>query len=337
MQRYRLATLGTPDGLVLVEEDVPTPGPTEIVVRIHAASINRRDSMILQKRYPLPSMPNVVPLSDGAGEVVAIGAAVTRFKPGDRVTGSYFPRWRDGRITPDLIDQPGCTLDGMLTEFARLDEQWAVALPEHLNWEEAATLTCAGLTAWNATAGQHVLQLGQSVLLIGTGGVSLFALQFARLLGCRVVVVTSRIEKAERLKALGADHVIDSTANPRWGSIVAELTGGGADLVVETGGPDTIAQSMMAVARYGRIVLLITRSAGKPTLDIPGDVYGRSLATFTRLFVGNRAELEAMLRAVDTHRLKPVIDRTFAFAEARQAYRYFMQGDVFGKVVIRGH
>ena len=166
--------------------------------------------------------------------------------------------------------QLGCTLDGMLSEYARLDEQWAVALPEHLTWEEAATFTCAGLTAWNATAGQHVLRPGDSVLLIGTGGVSLFALQFARLLGCRVVVVTSRIEKAERLKALGADHVVDSTANPSWGPIIAELTGGGAHLSLDAlGSPATCAASVDGLRRRGRHVQVGLLPSADGTTPVP--------------------------------------------------------------------
>src|SRR3954447_11931349 len=173
MQTYRLKELGTLDGIALEQRDKPEPKATEIRVRIRATSLNRRDVMILRGTYPLPSKNGVVPLSDGSGEVVAIGNAVSRFKVGDRVTGSYFPRWLDGRISIDLIDQLGCTLDGMLAEYAVLDQQWAVALPDHLSWDEAATLTCAGVTAWNSLTGADALRPGQTVLTLGTGGVSL--------------------------------------------------------------------------------------------------------------------------------------------------------------------
>ncbi|MER9494295.1 NAD(P)-dependent alcohol dehydrogenase [Mesorhizobium sp. M0006] len=333
MRSYRLEGFGGTESLAMRDEARTEPKPHEIVVRVRAASLNRRDTMILGGTYPLPPRQGIVPLSDGAGDVVAIGDAVTRFAVGDRVTGSYFARWIDGRINAGLIDQLGCTLDGMLTEFAVLDEQWAARLPDHLSWHEAATLTCAGVTAWNAVTGTRIPKPGQWVLTIGSGGVSLFALQFAKLLGCRVVAITSRAEKADRLRALGADLVVSSTDIPEWGGWAREQTGG-IDLVVETGGPATFAQSLIASTLYGHIVLLTLQDASGRSIEMPAALYQRSLVTISRLFVGSRSNLEAMLRAVSQHRLKPVIDRVFPFAEAPEAYRHFQQGDVFGKVVI---
>ncbi|ESX42932.1 NAD(P)-dependent alcohol dehydrogenase [Mesorhizobium sp. C416B] len=333
MRSYRLEGFGGTESLAMRDEARTEPKPHEIVVRVRAASLNRRDTMILGGTYPLPARQGIVPLSDGAGDVVAIGDAVTRFAVGDRVTGSYFARWIDGRINAGLIDQLGCTLDGMLTEFAVLDEQWAARLPDHLSWHEAATLTCAGVTAWNAVTGTRIPKPGQWVLTIGSGGVSLFALQFAKLLGCRVVAITSRAEKADRLRALGADLVVSSTDIPEWGGWAREQTGG-IDLVVETGGPATFAQSLIASTLYGHIVLLTLQDASGRSIEMPAALYQRSLATISRLFVRSRSNLEAMLRAVSQHRLKPVIDRVFPFAEAPEAYRHFRQGDVFGKVVI---
>ena len=335
MHTYRLEGSGGAECLVMREEAQPQTKPHEIVVRVRATSLNRRDTMILNGTYPLTPRLGVVPLSDGAGEVVAIGAAVTRFVVGDRVTGSYFARWIDGRINAGLIDQLGCTLDGMLAEYAVLDEQWAVRLPDHLDWHEAATLTCAGLTAWNAVTGAGIPKPGQWVLVIGSGGVALFALQFAKLLGCRVVAVTSRGEKADRLRMLGADLVISTSDVSEWGATVRDQTGG-VDLVVETGGPATFAQSLIASTLYGHIVLLTLQDAKGGSIQMPAALYQRSLATISRLFVGNRTNLEAMLRAVSQHRLRPVIDKVFAFTEAGDAYRYFQQGDVFGKVVVDG-
>lgn len=337
MQTYCLERFGSVDGIVLRERGDPTPRPTEIVVRIHAASLNRRDAQILHQTYLLPATPNVVPLSDGAGEVVAVGSRVTRFRIGDRVTGSYFPRWRDGRITMDLGDQLGCTLDGMLSDHTVLDEQWAVALPSHLTWEEAATLTCAGVTAWNAVVEAGAARAGQRVLVIGTGGVSLFALQFAKMMGCSVIGVTSEDGKAENLRSLGADHVVNYTKTPEWGQVVRDLTcGDGVDLVVETRGPDTIEQSLTASALHSRIVLLTTRSARGSTPTFPWQVYARGLVTLSRVFVGSRAHLEAMIKAIAATRSRPVIDRVFPFNRAREAYSYFLEGRVFGKVVILG-
>jgi NADPH:quinone reductase-like Zn-dependent oxidoreductase len=335
MQTYRLEEQGGTDKLVLREAAMPRPGPHQTLVRVHATALNRRDTMILNGTYPLTPRGGVVPLSDGAGEVMAIGDDVTRFAVGDRVTGSYFARWIDGRMHPGVVDQLGCTLDGMLAEYALLDEQWAVRLPDHLSWQEAATFTCAGLTAWSALTGAEIPKPGQWVLVIGSGGVALFALQFAKLMGCRVAAVTSRAEKADRLRALGADLVIAAAETPEWGIELREATGG-IDLTVETGGPATFPQSLIASALYGRIVLLTVQDQNGKSVEIPGAVYQRSLATIGRLFVGSRNGLEAMLAAVATHRLRPVIDKVFPFAEAREAYRHFQQGDVFGKVVIDG-
>ncbi|TJW40303.1 MAG: NAD(P)-dependent alcohol dehydrogenase [Mesorhizobium sp.] len=335
MRNFRLEGSGGTDCLVMHDEAEPTPKPHDIVVRVRATSLNRRDTMILNGTYPLTPRQGVIPLSDGAGEVVAVGNAVTRFAVDDRVTGSYFTRWIDGRINAKLIDQFGCTLDGMLAEYALLDEQWAVRLPEHLDWHEAATLTCAGLTAWNSLTGAEIPKPGQWVLVIGSGGVALFALQFAKLLGCQVVAVTSRSEKADRLRALGADIVVSTADTPEWGAMVRDQTGG-IDLVVETGGPPTFAQSMIASTLYGRIVLLTVQDAKGGAVQIPGAVYQRSLVTISRVFVGSRTGLETMLRAISAHRLKPVVDKVFPFAEVRDAYRYFEQGNVFGKVIIEG-
>ncbi|WP_308344653.1 NAD(P)-dependent alcohol dehydrogenase [Streptomyces sp. ISL-94] len=315
---------------------IPEPaGPTDIVVAVKAASLNRRDLLILHGRYPLPAAPGVVALSDGAGEVMAGGEAVTRFAVGDRVAGTYFPRWRSGRITPDAFDQPGCTLDGMLAQYAVLDEQSAVSVPAHLTWEEAATLPCAAVTAWSALTGADPLLPGQTVLTLGTGPVALFAVQFAKLLGCRVVSTTSDRQKADRLKALGADAVVDYVREPEWGSKVRDWTEGrGADLVVETGGPETLEQSVRAASLYGQIALLITGSARKPGIEI-SHVYASTLATIRRVFVGSRARFEDMNRAVAAHELRPVIGRVHSFEEAHAAYRGHATDAPFGKVVIR--
>ncbi|TPO10382.1 NAD(P)-dependent alcohol dehydrogenase [Mesorhizobium sp. B1-1-5] len=335
MRSYRLEEFGDIEALVMRTEALPKPGANQILVRVRAASLNRRDTMILNGTYPLAPRAGIVPLSDGAGEVVAVGDGVTRFAVGNRVTGSYFARWIDGRMHPGVIDQLGCTLDGMLSEYALLDEQWAVRLPDHLSWQEAATFTCAGLTAWSALTGAEIPKPGQWVLTIGSGGVALFALQFAKLMGCRVAAVTSRAEKTERLRALGADLVVAAAETLEWGMKLREATGG-IDLVVETGGPATFAQSLIASTLHGRIVLLTVQDRNGKSVEIPGAVYQRSLVTIGRLFVGSRNGLEAMLAAVAAHRLRPIIDKVFPFAETREAYRHFQLGDVFGKVVIDG-
>ncbi|MFF2125422.1 NAD(P)-dependent alcohol dehydrogenase [Streptomyces olivochromogenes] len=336
MRAYHLQTPGTVDGIAARETDRPEPGPRDILVRVRAVSLNKRDLLILNGTYPLKAVPDMIPLSDGAGEVVAVGAEVTRFAVGDRVASTYFPKWIDGRITPALIDQPGATLPGMLTEYARLDENAAVRMPEHLGWEEAACLPCAGVTAWHALTGGEALTPGQTVLTLGTGALSLFVVQFAKTLGAEVIATTSGAAKADRLKALGADHVVNYSENPEWGTAVRELTGGrGADLVVETNGPDTIEQSMRAAALYGQIVLLTTGNPRRPGIEISNAVYAASLATIRRVFVGSRAHFESMNRALTLHGTRPVVDRVFGFDEVHEAFRRYESGVAFGKVVIR--
>lgn len=335
MHTYRLMEFGRIEGIVSRNEPVPDPGPNEILIKVRAASINRRDGMLLQRTYPRPAVAGVIPLSDGAGEVVAIGERVTRFAIGDRVVGNYWPRWRGGRLTNDALDQLGCTVNGMATEYAVLDEQWAAGAPDHLTWTEAATLTCAGVTAWTAVTGSNALMPGRTVLTLGTGDVSLFVVQFAKMMGCRVVVTTSDDSKFDKLNDLGADHVVNYVNNPQWGAAVAEFTGGaGVDLVVDTMGPETIEQSIVASSRYGEIVLLMWKSPNHPNLVIPGDVYGPKLVTLRRIFVGSRTDLESMSAAITANKIRPIIDRVFPFDQLHDAYRYFQNGGRFGKVVI---
>ncbi|GAA1981859.1 NAD(P)-dependent alcohol dehydrogenase [Catenulispora subtropica] len=335
MRTYRLATPGSGDPIELGTEERPIPGPRQLLVKTRAAAINRRDLLITTGRYPLPSRPGVVPLSDGAGEVVAVGADVTRFAAGDRVTASYWPRWVSGPLRPDLVDQLGCTTDGWLAEYVLFDETAAVAIPEHLTWAEAAALPCAGVTAWNALTRPGTLTAGQTVLTLGTGDVSLFAVQLAKAMGARVIATTSSPAKADRLRALGADEVVDYVANPDWSQEVRGLTGGqGVDHVVETQGPATFGQSLRAASLYAQICLLWVVSEKPETLTITEEDLGGSLATIRREFVGNRTELEALCRAVDTAKLRPAVDRAFGFDEAVSAYRSYRDEGSFGKVVI---
>lgn len=335
MRSYRLSEPGSLDNLTLRDEPRPAPGPNQLLVRSRAASINRRDLLIATGRYPLPTRPDVVPLSDGAGEVAAVGDAVTGFRTGDRVTASYWPRWISGPLRADLVDQLGCTSDGWLAEYVLLDAQSAVKIPDHLTWAEATALPCAGLTAWNALTRPGTLQPGQTVLTLGTGDVSLLAAQFAKLMGCRVVTTTSSDVKAKRLRDLGVDEVVDYLRDPQWARQVRELTGGaGADLVVETRGPATFGQSLRAAAAYAQICLLWVVSQEPEVLTVTeGDLAG-SLATIRREFVGNRSELEAMCRAVSASGMRPVVDRVFGFESALEALRSYRDEDSFGKVVI---
>jgi NADPH:quinone reductase-like Zn-dependent oxidoreductase len=335
MKAYRIDRFGSVGGIVRRSSEDPRPGPKEVLMRVRASSLNYRDLMVLKGGGRGPTKIGVVPLSDGAGEVAAIGEGVTRVKIGDRIAGCFHPRWFGGPIKPDyLTDRLGANLDGMLAEYAVLNEEAVVLLPSHLSFEEAATLPCAAVTAWVALTGQRRVTAGDTVLTQGSGGVAIFALQFAQVLGARVIATTSTAEKAERLKALGASEVINYSETPDWDAKVREVTDGrGVDYVVEIGGPGTIARSLKALAVGGHVSLIGASLSSSGTGLDPLLLTGRGI-TLSSISVGSRADFEAMNRAIAMHRLRPVIDRTFPFAEAKQAYRHFEGRGHFGKVVI---
>jgi NADPH:quinone reductase-like Zn-dependent oxidoreductase len=330
---YRARPGGGFEGLQLHTEDVPAPIGRQALVRVVATSLNYRERMILmQGRYSLPLRPDLIPVCDGAGEVVALGPEATRLHVGERVAASVFPRWIDGPFSRLYADQLGGSLDGMLTEYTVLDEDALVLIPAHLSYEEAAAFPCAGVTAWNALTWGSPLAPGQSVLVLGSGSVSLFALQFAKLFGARAIVTTSSAQKAQSLRELGADEVIDRNQTPDWDRAVRELTSGqGVDRVVEVGGGATLAQSIAATATEGRIALVGAVATG----SIEPSALSAGVYTMYRLALGSRAHFIAMNRAVAASGLRPVIDRTFAFGEAPAAFDYFFERDRIGKVVIR--
>ncbi|GAA1223844.1 NAD(P)-dependent alcohol dehydrogenase [Kitasatospora nipponensis] len=315
--------------------EVPRPGAGEVLVRVRAASLNRRDLLILDGTYPLPAVEGVVPLSDGAGEVVAVGDGVRRAAVGDRVAVTYFRRWIDGPMTAALIgEQYGCNLGGMLARYQVVDEESVVRIPARLSFEEAATLPCAGVLAWSAlTAGERPPAVGQSVLTVGGGVVATFGIQLAAAAGARVIAVTSGARRAERLRALGAAEVVDRRAVPDWEEAVREFTGGrGVDQVIDAVGPATLERSIRSVGFNGQLALIGAFGAKDAVLD-PNVFLGRFL-TVRRPVVGSRATFESLLAALAEHGTRPVIDRVFGFEEAREAYRYFRDEEPFGKVVI---
>jgi NADPH:quinone reductase-like Zn-dependent oxidoreductase len=321
------------DTLALVERDVPTPTFGQAVVRVRAASLNYRDLLVVKSGSP-PQFPRV-PLSDGAGEVVAVGEGVRRVRVGDRVAATFFQSWWGGHRSPaSSATSLGGAIDGMLSEFVALDAEGLVHFPEHLSYEEASTLPCAGVTAWNALGGPVPLRSGESLLALGTGGVSIFALQFAKAQGLRVIITSSSNAKLARARDLGADEVVNYVEQPEWDAEVLKLTNGlGVSRVMEVGGAGTLPRSLKAVALGGEVTV-IGGITGRGASDIgPADLISKAV-TLRGIYVGSRDDFEAMNRAIALSGLRPVIDRTFAFEETREAYRYLESGRHFGKIVI---
>jgi NADPH:quinone reductase-like Zn-dependent oxidoreductase len=322
------------DSLVVRDEPRPRPGRGQVLVRLRAASLNYRDLGVSRggsARGPAP--PNLVPLSDGAGEVAEIGAGVTRVKPGDRVAGIFMQTWIGGDIEPyHVASSLGGSIDGVLADYVVFDHEGLVRVPAHLSFEEAATLPCAGVTAWNALYGGRPLRAGETVLVLGTGGVSVFALQFAHAAGARVIATSSSDDKLARVNGLGARDGINYRNHPEWQVEVQELTGGvGADYVVEVGGAGTLPRSMEAVRVGGQIPLIGVLSGGEIN---PTTALRRNL-TLRGIYVGSRQMFEAMNRAIELHRIHPVVDRVFDFGHAKDAYRRLQSQAHVGKVVIR--
>ncbi len=338
MRSWHLSASGAGlDGLVLRHRQIPKPGPREVLVRIHAASLNYREILILKYgRYPLPVTPGVVALCDGAGVVVGLGEGTTQVRTGDRVIASIFPRWLDGPFGGANTPQLGGSLDGLLTEYAVLPEESLVPIPAHLSYEEAATLPCAAVTAWNAlTGGAQPLQAGDNVLTLGSGGVSLFALQLAKAAGARVIATTSSDEKAERLRILGADEVVNYRRRSEWGPEVRRLTDGhGVQHVVEVGGAPTMSQSLKAVAMGGEVGFVGSIGGGGSSNINAGEVF-MSGATLRPVFAGSRAQLAQVARIVAAHHLMPVVARVFDFDEAQAALAWYDESRAVGKTVIK--
>ena len=335
MKAYELTAFGF-ESLKLVEYPQPKPGPGQVLLKMRAWSLNYRDLMIVKGQYnPKLKMP-AVPLSDGVGEVVEIGPGVSRVKVGDRVAGAFMTKWICGEINETKARSAlgGGGPEGMLAQFVAISEEGVVSVPEHLSDEQGATLPCAAVTAWHALVPQGHVKSGDSVLVLGTGGVSIFALQLARLHGARVIATSSSDEKLAKAKKLGASDGINYKTTPAWEKAVLELTGGaGVDFVVEVGGAGTLAQSMKAVRPGGQISLIGVLSGGGGQIN-PLPIFMRGIRV-QGIFVGSREMFETMNRAIVQARLEPVVDRVFPFAEAVEAMRYMESGAHFGKVAIR--
>ncbi len=324
------------DNLKLTDRPEPEPGPGQVVLEMRAYSLNARDLQVVEGFYDLNLTGPRIPFSDGAGEVVAVGEGVSRFSVGDRVAGIFMQGWVDGEFTPDKgATALGGPMDGMAAERVVLHEEGLVAVPEHLSFAEAATLPCAAVTAWNALVTRGGLKAGDTVLVQGTGGVSIFALQIANMFGARAIVTSSSDEKLARALKLGASDGINYRKNEDWDESVLELTEGrGVDHVVEVGGPDTLGKSLNATRTGGNVAVIgvLTGIAGNvPTLSIL-----QKNVRVQGINVGSRRMFEDMNRALSLNSVKPVVDREFPFEETQDALRHLKSASHFGKVVVRG-
>lgn len=333
MKTWELDAFGM-DRLRLVDRPDVVPGPGQVVLRMAAWSLNFRDLMVVKGQYnPRLKFP-FVPLSDGVGEIVALGEGVTQWKIGQRVAGCFMPGWIDGGVTEAKGKTAlGGGAPGVAAELVAIDAKGVVAVPEHLSNDEAATLPCAGVTAWNALVTSGGLKAGESVLIQGTGGVSLFALQFASMLGARVIGTSSSNDKLTRLIKMGVENGINYKETPEWGEKVRERTGNvGVDHVVEVGGAGTLAQSFRAVKMGGHIALIGVLT-GATAMVNPLPILMRNLRV-QGIFVGSRAMFESMNAAIAAAKMKPVVDRVFGFDELPAALAHLESGQHFGKVCV---
>jgi NADPH:quinone reductase-like Zn-dependent oxidoreductase len=320
--------------LRIVEAPEPTPGPSEVLVRMRAVSLNYRDLLMVSGIYgPATPLP-LTPLSDGCGVVEAVGPGVTRFKVGDRVASLFFQKWLAGGPTPEGLNSAlGLPIPGVARELASYHQDGLSKVPDFLTDQQVATLPCAGLTAWLALFEDARLKTGQTVLLQGTGGVSIFGLQLAKSAGMTTIITSSSAEKLARAKALGADHVLNYKQTPDWGPAARALTGGrGVDFVMEVGGATTLAESLKAITLGGHIAIIGVLGGPAEPLQI-----GQMIATGARLqgvMVGSRSMFEAMCRAIEAHHIEPVVDQVFPFADAVQAFEAMRERRHFGKIVL---
>jgi NADPH:quinone reductase-like Zn-dependent oxidoreductase len=322
------------DSLTLSERPNPKPGYGQALVNMKAVSLNFRDLLVVKGAYSRNLPPGLVPCSDGVGEVVEVGEGVIRVKPGDRVAGIFMQTWISGELDEGKAKSAlGGAIDGVLAEYVLFHEDGLVRIPEHLSYEEAATLPCAAVTAWNGLITSGGLKPGDTVLVLGTGGVSIFALQFAKISGASVIATSSSDEKLERVKGLGASDIINYKSEPDWEKKVLETTGRrGVDHVVEVGGAGTLPKSLRAVRMGGHISLIGVLTGAGEANPLPAVMKN---VRIQGIYVGSRDMFEAMNRAITFNRLHPVIDRVFSFEESKEAFGYMESGAHFGKVVIR--
>lgn len=320
------------ENLVILERPDPAPAAGEILVRWHATSLNYHDYLVALGAIPVAD--ERIPMSDGAGEVIALGEGIAEWEVGDKVMSMFFPNWEDGKPTFKKTRAiMGESVDGCIAEKACLPATAVTAIPEGYSYAEAATLPCAGLTAWRGLMEEGGLQMGESVLIEGSGGMSIFGLQLARAAGARVIATTSSEAKAERLKNMGAEAVVNYKEDPKWGKTINKLTGGGVDHVLDVGGGSTMRQSIEAAAMGGHIVSIGILGNGRAGEIVFPKLFFKHLR-MTGIAVGSRSMQTAMVAAINKSNIKPVIDRSFKFDELAEAFRYQGSGAHFGKIVL---
>ncbi len=333
MKAWHINSFGI-DHLSLDELPKPKPGPGQVLVAVHAVSLNYRDLSIVKGTYnPKLKLPRI-PCSDGAGVVEVVGEGVTSVKPGDKVAGIFMQNWLEG--APAIAKQKGALggdIDGMLAEYVVLSETGVVPVPAHLSHEEAATLPCAGVTAWNAVVNAGGIRPGQTILIQGTGGVSIFALQFGKALGARVLGTSGSDEKLERAKALGLDASTNYKKTPDWDKWAAEESGGGVDLVVEVGGAGTLGKSLQAVKTGGTVAQIGVLTGVEQPLGI-GPILHKQIR-LQGIYVGSREHFLEMNKAITQLAIKPIVDAVFPFEDAREALKTMEDASHFGKIVIQ--
>ena len=333
MLAYEIVSDGGIDALALNERHSPEPGEGELLISVQASSINYRDLSTIEDPIPRGIAYPRIPNSDGAGEVIGVGAGVTRFKIGDRVAGCFFQNWSDGQISAaSMASAMGGAIDGILAEKAVLSEAGAVHMPAHMSYEEAATLPCAALTAWNCLVEQGNLKAGNTALFLGTGGASIAGLQIAKMTGARAIITSSSDEKLARAKDLGADELINYYQTPNWEAQVLEMTNGvGVDVTIETGGGGTLEKTIESTRIGGTISLIGVLTGG--TIN-PTTVMRKSIR-LQGVYVGNRRMFEDMNSAITLNQIHPVIDQVFDFQDARSAYHAMRAAGHFGKLVVK--
>ncbi len=336
MKVFQLQNEWSFENLALAERPQPAAGPGQVLLRMRAASLNYRDLVVLQRGYGAStgSLP-LIPISDGVGEVVAVGADVQRVAVGDRVCPLFFQGWSGGEASNErLSNSLGGPLDGVMAEYMLVNAEGVARVPEHLSDIEAATLPCAALTAWSAVVTEGRIKAGDRVLIQGTGGVSLFALQFARLMGAYPIVISSSDEKLARARELGAAATLNYRETPEWGRPVKQLAGGdGVDHIIEVGGSQTLPQSLRAIRAGGSISMIGVLSG--PNMDVRLGLIVTRQIRMQGITVGHRDGFDAMARAIGQQQLRPVVDRSFAFAELPAALEYLRSGSHFGKICLQ--